>query len=201
MAAVLRKAESFCQMMKDVPGSVVLGTCQPLCPSKLRIKFSRYFHASQQWPGWQKCDRRPIWFSWKETDTGKSLKERAEVLSLMVFSQTLIAAWLGYFNSLLIGPLPLVSPSSVLYTTGFLYHSATAFPWQQTKPKPHYDLHRVAHLCPASSVPLLLLHLSVPFCCSTSLAQDNLLSQMSLHPQLLFPLPDICVCVSLSPFS
>lgn len=33
LAATINKAESLCQMMKDMPCSVVLGICQSLCPS------------------------------------------------------------------------------------------------------------------------------------------------------------------------
>lgn len=37
-APAINKAESFCQMMKDMPSSVVRDICQSLCPSKLKIK-------------------------------------------------------------------------------------------------------------------------------------------------------------------
>lgn len=58
------------------------------------------------------------------------------------------------------------------------------------------DRQSVARLSPASSVPLLLLHLSVDFCSSSSLAQDSLLCQTPRHPQLLFLLPDLCFALS-----
>ena len=70
--------QSFCQMMKDMPGSVVLDICQPLCPSKLKIKHFQVFPCtSQQWPRQHKCERHPTWFIRKEADVGKSMRERA----------------------------------------------------------------------------------------------------------------------------
>lgn len=43
VAPTINKAESFCQMMNEVPGSVVQGICQSLCPSKLKIKHFQVF--------------------------------------------------------------------------------------------------------------------------------------------------------------
>ena len=49
LAPIINKAESFSQMMKDVPGSVVLDICQSLHPSWLKIKqFQVFLCISQQ---------------------------------------------------------------------------------------------------------------------------------------------------------
>ena len=43
LAPAINKAESFCQVMKDVSGSVVLDICQSLHPSKVQIKHFQVF--------------------------------------------------------------------------------------------------------------------------------------------------------------
>lgn len=77
LAPIINKAESFSQMMKDVPGSVVLDIYQSLRPSWLKIKqFQVFLCISQQWPWQCKWGRHPLWVTSKETDT----KARREAL-------------------------------------------------------------------------------------------------------------------------
>lgn len=48
LAPAINKAESFCQVMKDVSGSVVLDICQSLHPSKAQIKHFQVFPCTSQ---------------------------------------------------------------------------------------------------------------------------------------------------------
>lgn len=78
LAPAINKAEIFCQVMKEVPGSVVLDICQSLHPSKVHIKHFQVFPCtSQQWPRQHNCESHPTWFIREEADVGKRVQWRA----------------------------------------------------------------------------------------------------------------------------
>lgn len=78
LAPAINKAESFCQVMKDVSGSVVLDICQSLHPSKAQIKHFQVFPCtSQQWPRQHNCESHSTWFTRKKADIGTRVQGRA----------------------------------------------------------------------------------------------------------------------------